>query len=335
MTLVIMRQMKSAESTINIYFTAVAAMDLMYLCISTLPQWITYFFNFRLNTTHDVVWEICAFFIVFYILLLSYWCAMISFYFQTVSLEKPYLIGDKSLLSTPGLGVRPLAKTKANTGYSSLIQYKLNSTELTKEPLMSLHAALKPYRKAYRAQYATFWKNCNQGDTPSVLQSCIIYYTHLITDKGCDAKSHYGYKEGKPCVFLHINNAYGWKADPYTSANKKMPKDLQDSVRRYYQNGTQINMPHLVWVYCDGEDDLDKEFLGKDIQYFPSQGFRTNYFPYLNQNRHLTPAIMVKFNSLTANIIVKVDCFLYAKNIEIDKKQWIGGFHFELFVDTS
>ncbi|KAL8585365.1 hypothetical protein ACOMHN_039892 [Nucella lapillus] len=33
MTIIIMRRLKSDESTINIYFTAVAAMDLMYLCI--------------------------------------------------------------------------------------------------------------------------------------------------------------------------------------------------------------------------------------------------------------------------------------------------------------
>ncbi|KAL8558684.1 hypothetical protein ACOMHN_037777 [Nucella lapillus] len=55
MTIIIMRRMKSGESTINIYFTAVAAMDLMFLCISTLPLWIIYFFKFRLNATHDVV----------------------------------------------------------------------------------------------------------------------------------------------------------------------------------------------------------------------------------------------------------------------------------------
>ncbi|KAL8558675.1 hypothetical protein ACOMHN_037768 [Nucella lapillus] len=58
MTIIIMREMKSGESTINIYFTAVAAMDLIYLCINTLPQWINYVFTFRLNTTHDVVCKI-------------------------------------------------------------------------------------------------------------------------------------------------------------------------------------------------------------------------------------------------------------------------------------
>ncbi|KAL8606699.1 hypothetical protein ACOMHN_055374 [Nucella lapillus] len=58
MTITIMQRVKSGESTINIYFTAVAAMDLMMLCVLTLPSGINYLFNFKLNATHDVVCKI-------------------------------------------------------------------------------------------------------------------------------------------------------------------------------------------------------------------------------------------------------------------------------------
>ncbi|KAL8606673.1 hypothetical protein ACOMHN_055348 [Nucella lapillus] len=58
MIMVIMRRMMSGESTINFYFTALAAMDLVHLCIGTLPEWIRHVSDFRLNATHDVVCKI-------------------------------------------------------------------------------------------------------------------------------------------------------------------------------------------------------------------------------------------------------------------------------------
>ncbi|XP_076449118.1 uncharacterized protein LOC143285606 [Babylonia areolata] len=58
MTIVIMRRIKSDDSTINIYFTAIAVMDTVYLCNSTLEHWTWHQFRFGLSSTHSVVCKV-------------------------------------------------------------------------------------------------------------------------------------------------------------------------------------------------------------------------------------------------------------------------------------
>ncbi|KAL8562129.1 hypothetical protein ACOMHN_041964 [Nucella lapillus] len=57
-TIVIMRRMTSAESPINIYFSATAVVDLIYLFTSILSKWVRYTLGFRIETTHSVVCKV-------------------------------------------------------------------------------------------------------------------------------------------------------------------------------------------------------------------------------------------------------------------------------------
>ncbi|XP_076458597.1 galanin-like G-protein coupled receptor npr-9 [Babylonia areolata] len=58
MTIVIMRRIKSDDSTIDMYFTAIALMDIVVLCVSTLDKWTLHQFGVGLYTGHDVVCKI-------------------------------------------------------------------------------------------------------------------------------------------------------------------------------------------------------------------------------------------------------------------------------------
>ncbi|XP_076458596.1 neuromedin-U receptor 2-like [Babylonia areolata] len=58
MTIVIMRRIKSDDSSIGIYFTAISVMDIIVLCFHTLNQWVQYQFGFGLYTTHSIVCKI-------------------------------------------------------------------------------------------------------------------------------------------------------------------------------------------------------------------------------------------------------------------------------------
>ncbi|XP_076439150.1 uncharacterized protein LOC143278023 [Babylonia areolata] len=58
MTIVIMRRMTSGESAINIYFTAIAVTDTVFLCTHTLELWILRQFGSGLSIVHSVVCKI-------------------------------------------------------------------------------------------------------------------------------------------------------------------------------------------------------------------------------------------------------------------------------------
>ena len=49
-----------------------------------------------------------------------------------------------------------------------------------------------------------------------------------------------------------------------------------------------------VWLDCEGENPADKENMGP-IVYHPTRGISANYFPYLNQEGYLSPAVFVEF----------------------------------------
>ena len=49
-----------------------------------------------------------------------------------------------------------------------------------------------------------------------------------------------------------------------------------------------------MWIDCVGENPADRENLGP-VLYHPTRGISANYFPYLNQEGYLSPAIFVEF----------------------------------------
>ncbi|KAL8562141.1 hypothetical protein ACOMHN_041976 [Nucella lapillus] len=58
MTIIIMRRLKSDDSTINIYFTAIAAVDLLYMWTVVANQVIQYNLNFDVKSVHGVICKI-------------------------------------------------------------------------------------------------------------------------------------------------------------------------------------------------------------------------------------------------------------------------------------
>ncbi|XP_076439246.1 sodium/potassium-transporting ATPase subunit beta-like isoform X2 [Babylonia areolata] len=255
---------------------------------------------------------------------------MLSFFYQTVSVYEPYLTGDHSFLETPGLGIRPLLKTDDDLLYMSLIYFTDDASEKhTKACIKSLKEALRPYKKAHEENYARFWKSCGEAsEKPDKVQSCIVSY-RLLATSDCSEDNDFGYPDGKPCVLVTLNKVYDWTPDPYKGLASRMSKKLKNAVTMYYQQNKDP-VP-LLWIHCEGEDEYDEDNLGNNTAYYPHPGIPANYFPFLNQFRHLAPAVFVKFNSLKPNVAVKVHCKGYAHNVKFDKDTWEGGFHLELF----
>ena len=60
-----------------------------------------------------------------------------------------------------------------------------------------------------------------------------------------------------------------------------------ENLQPCYQN-------NRVWLDCEGENPADKENLGP-VVYHPTRGISANYFPFLNQQGYLSPAVFVEF----------------------------------------
>lgn len=92
------------------------------------------------------------------------------------------------------------------------------------------------------------------------------------------------------------------------------------------------NNEGIVVLNCKGENSADEESLGP-IEYWPTQGFQAEYYPYTNQKGYLSPFVFVKFNRPKKGTVINIECTVHAKNIAIKKQDREGNLRFELLVD--
>ncbi|KAL8607500.1 hypothetical protein ACOMHN_004470 [Nucella lapillus] len=64
MTIIIMRRMSMEGTTNNIYFSAVAASDVVCLSQATLPLWLSHMLGYDVTVTHDVLCKTNLFFLI-------------------------------------------------------------------------------------------------------------------------------------------------------------------------------------------------------------------------------------------------------------------------------
>jgi sodium/potassium-transporting ATPase subunit beta len=108
----------------------------------------------------------------------------------------------------------------------------------------------------------------------------------------CTSKYAYGYNNSAPCIFLKLNRIYGWKPDYYNDPDnlpEEMPQSLKDKIKSLPESNR-----NQIWVTCYGENGADKEILG-DIEYFPTQGFPSYFYPYEMTKGYVSPLVAVKF----------------------------------------
>lgn len=136
----------------------------------------------------------------------------------------------------------------------------------------------------------------------------------------------YGFKDGKPCLIVKLNRIVFYR--PRAPANGSVPAEAQPR-----SQGNTIPM------YCNTRREEDK---GKvtDIQYFGFQGgFPMQYYPYYGKALHpqyLQPLVAVKFNNLTYNEDLRIECKVFGANIQYSEKdRYQGRFEVKLHVKSS
>lgn len=132
-------------------------------------------------------------------------------------------------------------------------------------------------------------KNCDFDTLPNKGQVCKL---DLSKFGACTNENSYGYNNSAPCFFLKLNRIYNWVPDYYNdplNLPDDMPQDLRDHI-----GSLPASNRNQVWVSCRGENGADREIIG-DVEYYPTRGFPSYFYPYENTKGYLSPLVSVKF----------------------------------------
>jgi len=59
-------------------------------------------------------------------------------------------------------------------------------------------------------------------------------------------------------------------------------------------------------------------------------GFPNYYYPYIHQNNYHSPLVVMQIHGMPTGSLVRINCRLWAKNIQYDRQRRIGGATFEI-----
>jgi len=171
---------------------------------------------------------------------------------------------------------------------------------------------------------------CDYDIFPKPGSVCIPEYKNWFP---CTKENNFGFHKSSPCVFIRFNKIANWTPEYYNSTSE-LPADMPDNLKRRIKDHYSIyrNLMKTVWLSCEGETPTDVENVGT-IQYFPQPGFPGYYFPYNNTENYVSPMVAIYFERPQTGILIKIECRLWAPNIEYDRKKGRGFVHFELLID--
>lgn len=268
--------------------------------------------------------KIGLFYMIFYSCLAGFFAVMLVGFFSTLDNTAPTQQDMYSLIkSNPGMGFRPMINVE-----STLIKFSADDPASYAEHIENLKQNLHDHQVIVaEANYTT----CENGEQPNAHEVCKFNVTDLGSE--CTEANSFGYANGTPCVLLKINKVYNWTPNTFncniTEADET--SDIAKEGKRKLGNRCEDNH---VGITCEGEGDSDLDSL-LEIEYFPSGGFSSSYYPYKNAKGYQSPLVFVRFKEVKYGSLIQVWCKLWAYNIKHHKNDKAGSVHFELLVDKK
>ncbi|XP_013099809.1 sodium/potassium-transporting ATPase subunit beta-1 [Stomoxys calcitrans] len=266
--------------------------------------------------------QLLTFYAIFYIVLAGLFAICMRTLLGTLDDREPKWQLERSLIGTnPGMGFRPLSD---DTARGSLIQFDITKNEEKQYWINLMDEFMKDYKDTVPSNKTT----CSFSERKDV---CSVNIEQL---GNCSPSHSYGYNNSKPCVFLKLNKIYNWLPEYYDNP-AELPEDMPQQLKEHIAK-VPANERQQVWVTCDGLNALDKEKFGS-VQYYPSQGFPSYYYPFTNQEGYLSPLIAVQFEKLPLDQMIAIECRAWAKNIEYvgSARDRQGSVTFQLYLDTK
>lgn len=258
------------------------------------------------------------YFVIFYSILALVFVGYLNWYmYFQVPRDHPALTGMHSSL-------------QMNPGLSHVVNLNIFNSLLRFRPREPLHYArysdaMVSFLHAYQDNTGSFeYEDCVQegGINQSPTRPC----TYDVNAAGpCNIMNGYGIETGQPCFAFKIGRIYGWLPDIVEYATGVLMKCEGASDDDTYNLGT-------IRYY-----DMDYKFSAiapaKNPGKITNGSFHSMYFPYQNQNSYLQPLIFVLFDGIQRNVLIRVRCYLIAKNIKVDFETGEGSTQFEIIYD--
>lgn len=273
--------------------------------------------------------QLMLFYMIFYIVLAALFAICMQGLLATMNNHYPKWRLDESIIGTsPGMGYRPLPEDPDKSG--TAIQYVAANKSSVASWVNLLNTFLEPYRD--HTALPGGGKNqviCDFNNTASHGHVCAVDVKNLGP---CSPEQGYSYNKSAPCIFLKINRIYGWLPEYYDDVSdlpEDMPTDLVDHIKSLPPKERQ-----QIWVSCRGLQQPDAEAVGP-IDFFPSRGFPSYYYPYTNLPGYLSPLVAVHFARPTVKQSINIECRTWAKNVNYrgGARDRQGSIHLVLQID--
>ncbi|XP_037815237.1 sodium/potassium-transporting ATPase subunit beta-1-like [Lucilia sericata] len=141
----------------------------------------------------------------------------------------------------------------------------------------------------------------------------------------CHNHNYYGYRQGKPCIFLKINRIIGFKTLALESIND-LPQDAPQELLEYLENIPQQQLKQHIWISCDSRPSVK-------FMYYPQRFYKISEVDFVSVVNHsngfynesdFKRIIAVQLDNISLNVKHHIRCFLWAKNIVRDLRGKMG-----------
>lgn len=272
--------------------------------------------------------QLVLFYLIFYAVLAAMFAICMQGLLATMNHKYPKWQLDESLIGTnPGLGYRPMP---AEVEEGAMIHYAAANKTQVKGWVERINEFLAPYRD--QTLLPGGGKNqviCDFQKPPTADNVCAFDVSKLGP---CSAEEGYSYNKSAPCIFIKLNRIYGWEPqfyDDVTDLPENMPTDLSDHIK-----SLPVEDRKQVWVSCNGMTPADVETIGP-IEYFPSRGLPSYFYPYTNRIGYLSPLVAVHFARPAVKRSINVECRVWAKNVVYSgsMRDRMGSVNFIMLID--
>lgn len=251
--------------------------------------------------------QLLLFYAAFYTVLAALFAICMQGLLVTLNHEYPKWQQDESQIgSNPGVTYRPQPEDLDGP----VIQYIAANKTSVAEWVGHINDFLEPYTDSTLLPGGG--KNqaiCDFNTPPKPGQVCAFDVTNLGP---CSAGGGYGYNRSAPCIFVKLNRIYGWMPDFYEDVDDlpaEMPEDLANHIR-----SIPAAERKQVWISCKELTNSEENLLGP-IEYQPSRGLPSYYYPYMNVGGYLSPLVAIHLPRPQPKTNINIECRAWAKNI--------------------
>ncbi|XP_056607377.1 sodium/potassium-transporting ATPase subunit beta-1a [Triplophysa dalaica] len=254
--------------------------------------------------------KIITFYVIFYGCLAGIFIGTIQALLLTLSNYKPTY---QDRVAPPGLSHNPRSEKAEFT-------FSMSDEKSYKAYVENIDKFLVPYSSEKQIDQQKF-EDCgavpksytDRGDLESAfgIRKACRFDREILKDCSGSSDKTYGFDVGKPCLIVKLNRIVNFR--PRAPPNND---SLPAAIHTNYQG-------NLIPIHCSAKRDEEADKLGP-VEYFGmGSGFPLQYYPYYGKLLHpqyLQPLVAIKFQNITKDFEMRIECKVFGENIDYSEK---------------